>query len=158
MLQKERFSEAWYPEAFVRDQSIILTKKMRKTNSTEVENDLLSVSFPYHHNLSPRLKSDVKDLGIELGSSIKDKLESLPRQVEKKKETCKIGKSHPKFIDCSNKVVYKIPLNCGNSYIGQTDKCANIRLEQHKKETGKDEGNSFKLCEHLKKCKGCFAE
>jgi hypothetical protein len=51
---------------------------------------MIRVGFPYHHNLSHRLKSIEGSLEVELVASIKDKYESLPKQVEMEKKECKV--------------------------------------------------------------------
>jgi hypothetical protein len=155
-LQNLRFQTAGYPEEFIRDQAEILMKKLRTPSEKEETERKYRVGFPYIHNISNRLKSIAKDLQVELVSSIKEKNDCLPRMVEKDKTLCTIGKTHPQFIACKDGVIYQIPLKCGRNYTGQTEKCVNVRMEQHKKEIQKKEdGNSMRFNEHFSSCFGC---
>lgn len=57
-----------------------------------------------------------------------------------------------KYRSCKESVVYKIPMSCGKVYIGQTLRCINTRLREHKKRQA-NTGSS--MYEHQKVCKDC---
>lgn len=40
-------------------------------------------------------------------------------------------KPQNRFVDCTEKVVYSIPLSCGKQYVGQTGRCLDDRLRKH---------------------------
>ena len=54
--------------------------------------------------------------------------------------------------DCVCNVVYKIPLSCGRNYIGQTKRCVNVRLGEHKRALKNCQVQST-LVEHCVRCK-----
>jgi|SRR6266436_2590352 len=49
--------------------------------------------------------------------------------------------------------VYKLPLTCGNSYIGQTGKCINERLTEHLRANISKVDEYKTLSTHMEKCK-----
>lgn len=36
------------------------------------------------------------------------------------------------FVDCAEGIVYNLPLNCGTNYFGQSGRCLNDRLREHR--------------------------
>lgn len=68
--------------------------------------------------------------------SAPQKLLGLCKKVNNTQETqegkiCKIG-YRPSFVQCDVAVVYSLPLTCGKQYIGQTSRCVNTRLREHR--------------------------
>lgn len=62
-----------------------------------------------------------------------------------------------RFVPCSVGVVYMIPFVCGHVYIGQTGRCLNIRLMEHRRSLkGDDYSHVAQHCKKCKKCKDCY--
>lgn len=63
-----------------------------------------------------------------------------------------------KFVPCIKGTVYKIPFSCGNNYIGQTGRCLNSRLAEHKRSLEK--AGYSRLAAHRRKhrCKPQFSK
>lgn len=81
---------------------------------------------------------------------------SLPAVVneEKRRESgCEI-RHNENYVRCCKACVYSIPLSCGKEYIGQTGRCINTRLREHKYKAKCREGN---ISEHGSRC-GCGVE
>lgn len=66
---------------------------------------------------------------------------SAPHKLVKfAKDTTKTGvknrgghvKHRVQYVPCVERVVYRIPLKCGSVYVGQTGRCLNDRLREHK--------------------------
>ena len=53
-------------------------------------------------------------------------------------------------------MVYEIPLECGFKYVGQTSRCINDRLTEHKRNVKNNASNS-ELARHLLECNNCKA-
>lgn len=56
-----------------------------------------------------------------------------------------------KFVPCIKGTVYKIPFSCGDIYIGQTGRCLNSRLAEHKRSLEK--AGYSRLAAHHRKCR-----
>jgi predicted GIY-YIG superfamily endonuclease len=46
-------------------------------------------------------------------------------------------------------VIYKIPCECGKSYIGETGRTLETRLKEHKRNVSNGDPNISKLTEHV---------
>lgn len=57
------------------------------------------------------------------------------------------------FVPCEVGVVYKIPLSCGRCYIGQTGRCLNVRLLEHRAAVDAQAAGGH-LAVHCRRC-GC---
>lgn len=55
------------------------------------------------------------------------------------------------FVPCKKFVVYLIPFPCGYVYIGQTSRCINVRLQEHKRSLGGDTYSH--VAQHVSECK-----
>lgn len=93
------------------------------------------VAIPYLHNISHRLKGIGRKAGVNVVMTAPNKLKSLCRRVNsdptKKKQGCTIKHRTP-FVECTEGLVYSLPVTCGKQYIGQTGRCMNERLLEHK--------------------------
>src|SRR5690606_1789559 len=58
------------------------------------------------------------------------------------------------FVPCKKGVVYSAPFSCGSKYVGQTGKCVNVRLSQHKMNVSTPLGKQGHVPEHILEC-GC---
>lgn len=63
-------------------------------------------------------------------SKIDRKITAKAKCLENKR--CHVKHSSP-FVECATCVVYMLPLSCGRVYVGQTGRCLNIRLQEHKR-------------------------
>lgn len=55
------------------------------------------------------------------------------------KKRCTVRHTSP-FVPCTTGVVYQLPFSCGHVYIGQTGRCLNVRLSEHKRSL---DGNAY---------------
>ena len=79
---------------------------------------------------------------------VKKKIE----QNDVNNEGCGTNHVKPTYVPCKCGVVYQIPLTCGNSYVGQTSRCLNVRLKEHNQSLNKS--NVSHLASHCCTC-GC---
>lgn len=127
---------------------------MEEGTQTE-ERSKVSV-IPYVHGLSHRLKKVAENYDMKVAFSAKNKIGSVCSRVQEKFEgkdrdhkVCTV-KHKPPFVACTKNGVYKIPLQCGHVYVGQTGRCLNIRLREH------DSSLKGRPCTHLAvHCKEC---
>ena len=63
-------------------------------------------------------------------------------------------KHREKDGECSSGVIYKLPFDCGLCYIGQTKRCINERLTEHKRCIKKKDPYS-EVSKHLIECRNC---
>lgn len=118
----------------------------RKEKQTEV--------VPYLHKVPHNLKKVAMRYGVPVVFSTPSKLSQLcPRiATDSRKKAC--GKRHDKpLVQCAVGVVYKIPLACGRSYIGQTGRCLNDRLRENAQNLKTN--NGAHLTTHCKSCRKC---
>lgn len=88
------------------------------------------------------LKNVASRYGVEVVFSTPNKVQELCQAVSKKfdkrERKCNCSfKDNQKFTKCRIGVVYRLPLTCGNIYIGQTGRCINICLKEHQHSLGK---------------------
>lgn len=148
--QWTRLQNAGYEDTFIRRQlTIQLTGKQNK----QVLNSRRAV-IPYFHDISHNLKASAKKFGIETVCTADFKLCHLT-PFESGQKKCQ--KEHrDKSVPCEGSVVYEIPLECGFKYVGQTSRCLNDRLTEHKRNVRNNASNS-ELARHLQECRGCKA-
>ncbi|XP_070380831.1 uncharacterized protein [Dermacentor albipictus] len=90
--------------------------------------------------------------GVRVVFSASEKLGRMCRLVNEsqKKSACKI--KHTKaLVECDVGVVYSIPLACGKCYIGQTGRCLNERLLEHRRNATSLSGAGH-LADHIRRC------
>lgn len=115
--------------------------------------------MPYIHVLSHSLKNVAGRYGVNVLFSAPNKLGKICSAVDKKlantatRARCDV-KHVSNFVPCCVGVVYLIPFSCGHVYIGQTGRCLNIRLMEHRRSLkGKEYSH---IAQHCSKCSGCF--
>ena len=114
------------------------------------------VAIQYCHRFPHRLKRLGEDFGVLVVFKYGNKLERLPAKTTIEKGPC--GKSgHDEFVKCESNIVYGIPLSCGKEYIGQSSRCVNNRLYEHRLMMRKKENAYSSLADHIKSCNGCTA-
>ncbi|XP_075730561.1 uncharacterized protein LOC142772252 [Rhipicephalus microplus] len=98
---------------------------------------LLNSGYPLHlltavaECISRKGRANGKD---QVVFSAPEKLQGMCKKVNAEssgKQVCKI-KQREKFVNCCWGVVYSTPLTCGCEYIGQSGRCVNERLKEHK--------------------------
>lgn len=113
--------------------------------------------IPYVHKFSHCLKKVGARYGVQVVFSAPNRLgkicaavhNKLERSSTSRKGDC-ITKHQNQFVPCASGVVYSIPVTCGRCYIGQTGRCLNTRLREHKNNLSNNYGSH--LAAH---CKGC---
>lgn len=110
--------------------------------------------------MSHNLKNVAKRYGVGVVFSAPKKLKRvcavLERKAEQRKEsetTCGV-KHETMYVPCAEEVVYKIPMSCGQIYIGQTGRCINTRLKEHANNLEANKSNH--LVDHVRDCQFCF--
>lgn len=133
--QASRLRTAGYPVFLLTAVAETLLKK-RRSNSTlkarQVNKNVTVV--PYLHGISHNLKKVGSRVGVEVVFSAPNKLAGLCRKVNSdvdNKIKC-TTKHQNQFVSCVQGVVYSIPLSCGRRYVGQTGRCLNDRLREHR--------------------------
>ena len=146
--------EAQYIMEFILQQMKKLAMSIQRDSIT-FDVDRPVVAIQYVHADSHALKELGKKFGILVVFKYGNKLEKLPARVDRSRAEC--GKSgHEHILDCVDNVVYSIPLSCGSSYVGQSGRCINKRLYEHKKACESNKAvSSVSLIGHLRKCEGC---
>lgn len=140
--QIERLRQSRFPERHlaVLSERILQKMKMEARGGSQVrqKEGKPFVSIPYVHGVSHRLKKVGNRFGCSVVFSAADKLGRVCAAVGKKllgqskrDHGCDI-KHRDKLVDCGRGVVYHIPLSCGKCYVGQTGRCVNNRLLDHK--------------------------
>ena len=159
--QTRRLKASGYPESLL----VAVAEKCINTliGKCKIKEKIMDkrpmVVLPYIHNFSHRIKKIAEKHDIRVALSAPFKLKGLCKNVNqledtaKRKSSCQV-KHKRKLVECAEGVVYKIPLTCGKSYIGQTGRCLNERLREHKYACGQLQapGN---LAAH---CAGCSCE
>lgn len=149
--QYERLEDAGYEEAFVSRQLAIEVsgKKVGRSGRNR------SAVVPYFHEISHNLKACARRFGIDVIFSSDFKLSRLTPFQKAEAECPK--KHHERSVPCDNGVVYEIPLECGFKYVGQTSRCLNDRLTEHKRNVKNNAPNS-EIAKHLQECNNCEAK
>ncbi|XP_077553291.1 uncharacterized protein LOC144168094 [Haemaphysalis longicornis] len=90
--------------------------------------------IPYLHNTSHRLKKIAGRINVRVVLSAPNKMNRLCSMTNPyRKGPVLCGKQHrTPFVECAVGVVYEVPLSCGRQYIGQTGRCLNDRLREHR--------------------------
>lgn len=93
------------------------------------------IVLQYIHKFSHRLKKVGTRHDVPVVFSAPKKLKMLCKMTNKTRDAKQTGcgiKHTSKFVACCSGVVYRIPLSCKKAYIGQTGRCVNERLREHK--------------------------
>ncbi|XP_072145380.1 uncharacterized protein [Dermacentor andersoni] len=159
-LQKQvlRLQNAGFPKEIVTAVAECLLKEIRAGGRPGVAGEksckkLKCTAIPYVHQLSHRLRKVGEKCGVDVMFTAPEKLVRMCKAVnEKKKPVCAI-KHACMFVPCIVGVVYRIPLSCGRCYVGQTGRCLNERLREHRTLVDSLAGGGH-LAMHCKRC-GC---
>lgn len=155
--QVVRLKEAGYPDQVLVSVAKSLLKKCGKKGTVPSKEGAKqrekTVVIPYIHGVSHNLKRIASKVKTRVVFSAPDKLENLCKIVtypERKAKGCKKKHQVP-MVACAEGVVYRMPLTCGKAYVGQTGRCLNERLREHRRNMErKGDGN---LVVHCQECK-----
>uniref|UniRef100_A0A131YMF4 Tick transposon n=1 Tax=Rhipicephalus appendiculatus TaxID=34631 RepID=A0A131YMF4_RHIAP len=122
-----------------------LIKRMKSTRTIETNPMLTNKDkcavIPYAHKLSHGLKNVASRFNVKVLLSAPNKMKNICGIIDRKllgkrtgsdKNCCKVKHTSP-VVPCRVGVVYQVPFSCGHVYIGQTGRCLNIRLMEHKR-------------------------
>lgn len=112
----------------------------------------------YLHRVSHNIQKAAARHSISVVFLAPRNLSMLPSQLNKhsKDDPSSMGSRNCaithgiQFVQCATGVVYVIPFACGRSYIGQTGRCLNARLENH--HTSLKANPSGHLTIHVRNC------
>ena len=110
------------------------------------------VVLPYFHKISHNIKALASRFNVGTAFSTDYRLSRLT-PFASTVSGCAI-KHREKDVECSSGVIYKIPFDCGLCYIGQTKRCINERLTEHKRCIKKKDPYS-EVSKHLIECRNC---
>lgn len=109
-------------------------------------------ALPYIHRLAHNVKKVAARYNVRVVFSALCKLAKIcPMMAHKPPETCS-KKHETRYTECVSNVIYNIPLSCGRVYIGQTGRCFNDRVREHRSAVDSNVGGH--LAVHCKRC-GC---
>uniref|UniRef100_A0A224Z9D3 Tick transposon n=1 Tax=Rhipicephalus zambeziensis TaxID=60191 RepID=A0A224Z9D3_9ACAR len=153
--QAKRLCDSGYPLKML---SVVAERLSKKYRSSPNERDSPTQEkkvavVPYIHTVSHNLKRIARRSGVDIVFSAPVRLQGFCRRVNAEKENIVCSTNHgEKFVDCVKDVIYSIPLSCARVYIGQTGRCVNQSLREHKYVTKIFSGH---LAIHCQKC-GCI--
>jgi hypothetical protein len=157
--QIKRLCLAGYPKAFISQQIVGLAvslKSEESNNKPKWEDKRKSVIVQFSHSFGHRLRKLCKMFDIRIIFKYANKIKNLVTKTGRKQKKC--GKSgHGDFVECVDNVVYNIQLQCGKCYVGQTCRCLNTRLYEHRKNF-KEKKKESTLVRHLLACRDCNGE
>lgn len=138
-----RLKSAGYPPFLLVSVADKMLKQLR--NKPDVEprererEKLKCAVVPYLHGISHNLKKIGKRVDVYVVFSAPNKSSKLMNRVngkEKNKSTC-ATQHRDRFVNCSERTVYSIPLACGKQYVGQSGRCLNDQLREHRNNADK---------------------
>lgn len=158
--QVGRLTSSGFPRELVASVAECLIKKVKAgtcppTGDAASQPRLRRVAVPYVHQLTHRLKKVGKKCGVDVLATAPGKLMRMcPAVNENKRQGC-TTKHATRFVTCKIGVVYSIPLSCGKCYVGQTGRCLNDRLREHRAAVSSLAAGGH-LADHCKRCPGCI--
>ncbi|XP_064470235.1 uncharacterized protein LOC135384986 [Ornithodoros turicata] len=134
--QAIRLEKSGYPTTLLTTvaESLLRKTSSRRQSDPELEDRTARTAvIPYIHKVSHKLKKMAGRADVRVVFSAPEKLIKLCRLlngVHREPKGCKKQHRNP-YVECRQNVVYRIPLSCGKSYVGQTGRCVNDRLREH---------------------------
>lgn len=153
--QIERLIGAGYPKILLTAvaESLLASigKLHRPPPEPEVDRQRTAV-IPYLHNFSHHVKRVGVRANVRVVFSAPLKLSSLSARCNPcRHPTVECRVSHRTvFVPCVTGVVYRLPLSCGKVYIGQSGRCLNDRLREHRRNV--EGGKEGWLALHCRDC------
>nr|XP_054930737.1 uncharacterized protein LOC129386656 [Dermacentor andersoni]XP_054930738.1 uncharacterized protein LOC129386656 [Dermacentor andersoni] len=147
LTQLERLRAAGFREDAIRMTVQKLVKRVklrapsRMNNPEPADKKKKLVVIPYVHKLSHNLRNVAGRFDIKVVFSSPNKLIKICGKIDRKLaqaasthagKGCTVKHTSP-FVHCRMGVVYELPFSCGHVYIGQTGRCLNIRLSEHRR-------------------------
>lgn len=138
-------------------QQKIKNQNKRDSGNERMEGKKVEV-VPYLHGVSHNLKKVAQRHGVTAVFSAPCKLSGLCSRIAmasegRKPKSCTVKHAN-KFVACSTRVVYKLPLSCGRVYTGQTGRCVNDRAREHNNSL-RNLSDQNNLPRHCRSCKDC---
>lgn len=139
-IQVERLKCSEFPDCVIASVAEKLLKTINGKKNGKSEESATEkarpIVLPYIHTVSHKLKKIANAQNVELVFSAPEKLIGMCRRVngcKGRSQSNNCGINHVrKFVECNKEVVYDIPLTCGRRYVGQTERCLNTRLREHR--------------------------
>ncbi len=132
--QERRLRSSGYPDQMIQESKRKLLHSKNETFRGEVK---CNIGVPQVHGITHRLGKAAMVNGVRVVGTYKQKLSTLPAIIDRMRLcsnridlTCS-EKHNSKVFECKKDNVYEINLSCGMSYIGETSKCPNSRLDEH---------------------------
>ncbi|CAN7952088.1 unnamed protein product, partial [Ixodes pacificus] len=155
--QVVRLLSAGFPQPLLSSLAEKLLLESRRSTSKPQDTRKRSpwTVIPYIHGLSHNLKKVGAKAGVQVLFSAPNKLGRLCKKVNSTNPSatsirqCQKSHANP-FVECVEGVVYDVPLSCGRSYVGQTGRCINDRLREHRASLGTTTGSN--LARHCAAC------
>lgn len=144
-----RLEDAGYDKVFITRQ---LSPSFAEKNGTTRERSKKVAVVPYYHSVSHNLKASAHRFGVDVVFSSDYKLNRMTPFFAPPKE-CR-RQHQDRSVACKGGVVYEIPLACGFRYVGQTSRCVNDRLTEHKRNVKNGAPNS-EIAKHVSECNNC---
>jgi hypothetical protein len=155
--QLDRFSHAGYGQHLIKQCLVLTLKRYSKDRQEKVFDTSKVVAIPYYHGVSHRLAKVAQEFGVHVVYAARRKLATLtPFTRQFKTHECPVNHRSLNFVNpCAMHVVYKIPLSCGASYIGQTSRCVNTRIGEHRNAV-RTHNENYNIYTHVgMECPGC---
>uniref|UniRef100_A0A147BDN4 Putative reverse transcriptase n=1 Tax=Ixodes ricinus TaxID=34613 RepID=A0A147BDN4_IXORI len=149
--QWKRLISVGYDDSFIKRQLELFIKGRRETE--EKSRNRFAV-IPYYHDISHNLKACARQFGVDTVFSSDFRLSKLTPFQTGVSECKKAHREKP--VSCETGVVYERPLDCGFKYVGQTSRCINDRLNEHKRNVKNNAQNS-EIAKHIHECNNCTA-
>ncbi|CAN8002292.1 unnamed protein product, partial [Ixodes hexagonus] len=152
--QVARLGSAGYPKSLIPSVCERLLQRIKRGGGVERRDKVDKTPFtvPFYHAISHNLKVQAARFGDRVVFKNDFRLSRLTPFTRGRKG---YGKNHRNpAIECQEGVVYNIPLACGFSYIGQTGRCVNERLMEHKRCVLLHSPNS-EIVKYLELCNNC---
>ncbi len=153
----QRLQTAGYDDEFIQRSitDMALSYGKWKGSWKEKNGDLPVIAIQFTHYAGHWLKNLAAEFDVTVVFKYGNKLSRLPAMVNNAKKPC-MNSGHESLVECVDRVVYSVPLSCGMEYIGQTSRCLNKRLYEHRKSLTCKYGNqSVTLKNHLQGCDDC---
>lgn len=116
---------------------MVTLKKVKSPEKTSRERPERPVVVPYTHKSAHNLKRVGARYGVPVVFSSAKNMAGLinaincSRHERTDKKEC--DKKHAtSFVPCKKEVIYQVPFTCGKVYVGQTGRCLNDRLREHR--------------------------
>lgn len=152
-----KLSRSGFPSAMLSEVAGTLIQTCKGSTKRKKSKDLTNIRplvIPYIHKTSHNLKNVANRYNVPMVFSAPNKLGRICMLVDKNNDSraCCMKNHKVHFVSCILQVVYHLPLSCGKTYVGQTGRCLNDRLREHKQSLQTTTGSHLAI--HCRTC-GC---